>query len=272
MPNSLPDYTNPPVIEVVCGLGFVPLEGIKAVHLGLLWERFRDQFPEVEEHPPILMPLEQLNLPGAQMAEVQFVDIPPLPRVWFLDSSGNGIVQVQRDALLHNWRKLKDTDKYPRFSVVVAEFRDHVARLTKFVEEHRLGPILPLQYELNYVNHIIPGEYWEQGKTLNAVFPDFQWRQDDRRFLPTGYEAANWKTAVRLPDDNGRLHIGIQTAFKRAESTPLLVLEMKARGMAKDQSFDSVWKWFDLAHEWIVRGFADITDKKTQQKLWGLKV
>lgn len=217
------------------------------------------------------MPLEILSIPGQQMGEVQFVDTPPLPRVWFLDASGNGIVQVQRDALLHNWRKLKDGDKYPRFAVVISEFRDHFSRLTKFVEEQRLGTILPLQYELNYVNHIFPGEHWQPGRPLNNIFPDFQWRQDDRRFLPAGYEAAHWKTAVRLPDNAGRLHITIQTAFKRPEGAPLLVLELKARGMAKDQSFDSIWRWFDLAHEWIVRGFADITDKKTQQKLWGAK-
>ena len=271
MPKSLPDYANPPVIEVVGGVGFAPIDGFKAVHIGLLWERFRDQFPQVEEHPPIVMPLEILNVSGAQMAELQFVDIPPLPRIWFLDASGNGIVQVQRDALLHNWRRLKDGDTYPRFAAVISEFRDHFSRLATFVKDHKLGAVLPLQYELNYVNHIFPGEHWEQGKALNAIFPDFQWRQDNRRFLPAGYDAVQWKTVVRLPLDAGRLHISIQSAFKRPEGDPLLVLEMKARGMAKDQSFDSMWQWFDVAHEWIVRGFADITNEKVQQKLWGVK-
>ena len=271
VPNALPDYTNPPVIEVVGGIGFAPIQRFKAVHLGLLWERFRDQFPRVEEHPPIAMPLEILTPSAAPVAEVQFVDTPPLPRVWFLDETGNGIVQVQRDALLHNWRKLKADDTYPRYSVVIGELQDHFSRLLKFVDEQKLGTILPLQYELNYINHIFPGEHWRQGDALNSIFPDFQWRQDRHRFLPMGYEAAHWKTAVRLPDDVGRLHITIQTAFKRTEGSPLLVLEMKARGMARDQSFDSIWKWFDVAHEWIVRGFADLTDKTLQQRLWGAK-
>jgi uncharacterized protein (TIGR04255 family) len=269
--NSLPDYVSPPVIEVVGGVGFAPVEGFKAVHIGLLWEVFRDQFPNVEEHPPIVMPLEVLDRTGPPIGEVQFVETPPLPRIWFVDSTGNGIVQVQREALLHNWRKLKDGDQYPRYNAVISEFRDHFARFTKFVEEHRLGKVLPMQYELNYVNHIFSGEYWTPGKTLNSVFPDFQWRSDGRRFLPTAYEAVNWKTVVRLPNDAGRLHITIQTAFKRTDNSPLLILEMKARGMAKDQSPESIWRWFDLAHEWIVRGFADITDKKIQQTLWGLK-
>lgn len=270
MPKSLPDYASPPVIEVVGGVGFAPIEGFKAVHVGLLWERFRDQFPRVEEHPPIAMPLETLNTLAPQV-EVQFVETPPLPRVWFLDPSGNGIVQVQRDALLHNWRKLTETDTYPRFKVVIAEFRDYFDRLTKFAAENQLGAVLPTQYELTYVNHVFPGEHWEKGTTLNSIFPDFQWRQDSRRFLPVGYEAVHWKTAVRLPDDAGRLHMTIQTGFKRPDGIPVLVLEMKARGAAKDREFASIWKWFDLAHEWIVRGFADITDKNVQEKLWGPK-
>lgn len=271
MPTSLPEYADPPVIEVVSGVGFAPLAGFKAIHVGLLWKAFRDRFPRVEEHPPLVMPLEILTIPIAQVAEVQFAEMPPLPRVWFLDSSGNGIVQVQRDALLHNWRKLKDGDRYPRFEVVISEFREDFSVLTKFAEENDLGAILPLQYELNYVNHIHPNEYWGQGKALNKFFPDFQWRQDNRRFLPVDYEAVNWKTVIRLPDGTGRLHITIQTAFKLPERSPLLVLEMKARGMAPDQSVESVWKWFDLAHEWIVKGFSDITDEKIQIDLWGFK-
>ncbi|HZP92093.1 MAG TPA: TIGR04255 family protein [Burkholderiales bacterium] len=267
----LPDYSNPPVIEVVCGISFTPLVGFQAVHLGLLWEKFRDQYPKVEEHPPVVMPLEQLTIPAGHVETMQFLETPPLPRVWFLDVSGNGIVQVQRDVLLYNWRKLKDTDKYPRFSVVIREFKDHLLRLVRFVEAEKLGAIQPVQYELTYINHVPATSHWSHGKPLNSIFPDFVWRQSRERFLPMSYEAAHWRTAFRLPDDNGRLHVAIQTAFKRPDNAPLLILELKARGMARDHSMASAWKWFDLAHEWIVRGFADITDRTVQESLWGLK-
>jgi len=26
--------------------------------------------------------------------------------------------------------------------------------------------------------------------------------------------------------------------------------------------------WFDLAHEWIVRGFTDLTEKEMQETIW----
>jgi uncharacterized protein (TIGR04255 family) len=270
VPKSFPDYANPPVIEVVCGVGFASLPDFKAVHLGLLWERFRKEFPRVEEQAPLAMPLEQFGVLRGAPSELQFVEVPPLPRVWFLDEKGNGIVQVQRDALLHNWRKLDEADRYPRFKVVFAEFMDYFGRFSDFVRANELGALTPAQYDLTYVNHIFPGDHWHHGDPLNSVFPDFQWRQE-KRFLPVGYEAAQWKTAMRLPDESGRLHVSIQTGFKRPDNAPLIVLEMKARGMSKSPSVDAMTKWFDVAHEWIVRGFADITDKKLQGTLWGAK-
>ena len=271
MPNPASDYENPPVIEVVCGVNFAPLTAFKAVHIGMLWERFKGQFPQTEEHPPVAMVLEQLGIPALPAgSEFQFLESPPLPRIWFLDAAGNGIIQIQRDVFLHNWRKLRETDKYPRFKTVISDYKKHFEVLTEFVAENHLGELFPLQYELNYVNHISESDFWSNGKALSQLLPDFLWRESKARFLPA-YESANWKTTFTLPESNGRLHLTLQTAFKKPENKPLLLLELKARGMAKDQSMDAVWKWFDLAHDWIVRGFDDITDNKAQQKLWGRK-
>lgn len=270
MSTPLPDYASPPVIEVVCGVTFKPLEGLKAVHLGMFWERFKDDFPEVQEHPPIATVMEQLGGPTPPTTEFQLVDTPPLPRVWFVDKTGNGIIQVQRDVLLHNWRKLAPTDQYPRFRTVFANFRSHLERFKAFVEEHSLGTILPVQCELTYINHVLESAHWTKGKPLSNLFPDFSWRNLNGRFLPE-YEGANWRTMFRLPDENGRLHVTIQTAFRRPDNEPLVVLEMKARGIGKDRSLDALWAWFDVAHEWIVRGFADVTDKAVQRTLWGHK-
>ena len=41
-----------------------------------------------------------------------------------------------------------------------------------------------------------------------------------------------------------------------------------ARGQTVDKGKKQMWNWFDLAHEWIVRGFADLTTEKIQQNIW----
>ena len=38
---QLPEYEEPPVIEVVCGIHFEELTSLQAVHLGSLWSKLR---------------------------------------------------------------------------------------------------------------------------------------------------------------------------------------------------------------------------------------
>lgn len=266
--DPLPEYRNPPVIEVVCGLTFTPLQRFQAVHIGLLWEQIRSGFPKVEEHPPLTTQVEQLDLPTAPTSEFELMATPPLPRVWFLDEPGNGILQVQRDALLHNWRKLSPEDQYPRFKNVFASFTKHLETFTRFVADNQLGAITPVQCELTYVNHIFPNALWSEGKSVGVLFPDFAWNDSTKRFLPI-YEGSNWRSAFRLPDRLGRLHANLQLGVLRPTGKALLALEMKARGVTDPNSLERMASWFEVAHEWIVRGFTDMTSERAQKELWG---
>lgn len=270
MTGPLPDYEKPPVIEVVCGISFVPLERFQVVHVGMFWERLIRDFPKVEEHPPITTLIEHLGGPTSSVAAIQLVETPPLPRVWFVDNAGNGIIQIQRDAFLHNWRKLTATDQYPRFQMVMEAFTNHLDRFQAFIEEYSLGTIAPVQFELTYVNHLAQNKLWSHGKSVGALFPDFVWRNSNQRFLPN-YEGVNWRTTFRLPEDAGRLNVSIQTAVRRHDNEPVVILELKARGITKERSLHALQKWFDIAHEWIVRGFADLTSEKAQKDLWGYR-
>ena len=60
-PDNLPDFNDPPVAEVVLGLQFNPLTKFRSVHIGALWEHFRDNFPKVSEHPPLQQMFETLG-------------------------------------------------------------------------------------------------------------------------------------------------------------------------------------------------------------------
>ena len=51
--NALPSYKRPPVDEVVCGFRFERLRGLKVPHIGLLWEKFRNEYPTVQHAIPI---------------------------------------------------------------------------------------------------------------------------------------------------------------------------------------------------------------------------
>jgi uncharacterized protein (TIGR04255 family) len=261
----LPEYANPPVNEVVCGILFKPLDSMMTPHIGLLWEHFRVDYPTCQEAPPIIPIIETFGERKPD-PKPEFADIPPLPRVWYVHKDGNGVIQIQKDRFLHNWRKLNSQNRYPRFEQVFGMFLKHLETFESFVDENKLGPLLQLQYELTYVNHVHQGDGWETHADLGKVFADFAWRAKDR-FLPPP-ESINWRTSFLLPDNCGRLHMTVRDGVDRENGRSLYVFELNARGFIGTGSPENLNNWFHLAHEWIVRGFTDLTDEDTQRNFW----
>ena len=262
---ELPEFENPPVVEVVCGVLFQELASLLAPHLGLLWEKFKRDYPTCQEVPPLASIVERFD--EAAQVQIEFTDKPPLPRIWLIHRNQNGIIQVQRDRFLHNWKKVPPDDEYPRYRAVIQMFRDRLATFEAFLTETGLGTIEPKQYELTYVNQIPAGQAWTTLDDLGKVFPDFAWRPSQQRFLPSP-EIVNWRTSFVLPERSGRLHATIRTGKRAEDGTRILGLELTARGMPAEASREAMWRWFDLAHEWVVRGFADLTGNEMHDSVW----
>jgi uncharacterized protein (TIGR04255 family) len=264
----LPEYAHPPVIEVVCGIQFREINALLAPYLGLLWQKYMPEFATCEEHSVFGAPIESLD--GDPKLRLKIEDKPPLPRVWYVHAAGNAVIQVQRNCFLHNWRKAKDTDEYPRFAAVIRQFRKHLGAFEAFLNENNLGSLAPTQCELTYINHIPNGKGWENISDVGNLFPDFAWKGKGERFLPEP-DGINWRTSFILPDRVGRLHATIRRARRTKDGRELILLELCARGFPKSWNGEAMWLWYELAHEWIVRGFADITSQQIQSDVWKRK-
>lgn len=232
--------------------------------MGLLWDQLRGEYPICREVAPLTPVIEGF---GSQPAlEFEFTDVPPLPRAWFLRRDETGIVQVQRDRFLNNWKKVSSTDQYPRYHAVVQQFRSRLVGFERFVQDHELGTLRPLQYELTYVNHIPRGGKIRTLADIGRLFPDFGWQAREGRFLPSP-NGINWRTTMDLPGQKGRLHATIRSVSQTGGSS-IMLFELTARGFPGDSSPESMWAWFDLGHEWIVRGFADLTGPEFHRDVW----
>jgi hypothetical protein len=107
------------------------------------------------------------------------------------------------------------------------------------------------QLEMTYFN-VIKG-------TSTDFLIDHQRLQGADRFLPEP-EAVNWRTQYVLPESMGRLHMAALSRRNVATGEKAIQLELTARGMPRDAHSEPACDgWFDLAHEWITQGFADIT-------------
>ncbi|MEW6747550.1 MAG: TIGR04255 family protein [Planctomycetota bacterium] len=265
MTTNRPEFLNPPLIEVACGILFKPLSAFVTPYMGLLWREFKSDYPLCREVAPLAPVIESFD-DSKPAFRAELTDIPPMPRSWFIGHNEHAIIQVQRDRFLHNWKKVSPDDQYPRFHQVIDAFRNRLSTFKGFLAKHQLGSLQPLQYEITYVNHI-PADTWQSPVQLGRVLPDFAWRNTPERFLPAA-EAVNWRSIFVLPNQVGRLHVSVRTGTRQSDYSPVLLLDLTARGMPSDSSPDTMWSWFDLAHDWIVRAFADLTADDIQRTAW----
>lgn len=254
-----PSYKSPPINEVVCGCQFQPLERLKLHHIGTLWEQFKGEFPTVEHLLPF--PREDGGLPIDSSTGF------PWPRVWFINIIEDRLIQFQPDRFYFNWRKRNEKTEYPRFEKIVGEFVHNFSVLEKFVADVGLGIIQPISWELNYINHIPVGEGWNAPQDFSKVFRDFCWQQNSERFLPHPKNLA-WQAIFEIPEEKGELIAKLSHGKRKSDDTHLLILELAARGVGKDASSASRDEWFNLAHTWIVKSFADLTTTEIQEKIW----
>lgn len=261
---KLPSYDQPPVTEVACSVLFPSLEGLLSPHIGLLWQLFQPEYPVCDDLAPIAPRVEIFDNQDVE-SELKISNIPPLPRAWFISQDETRIIQIQRDRLIYNWRKIDIESEYPRYDSLIKAFQEHLTTFDNFLVEAELGQIQPIQYELTYVNQIPQGEAWVTLEDIGKVFPDISWKASSSRFLAHP-QSISWTTVFDLPNKLGRLHTSVKPAL--INSNVVLLFELTVRGIGDNASRETLQNWFNAAHDWIVRAFADLTNKETQTKIW----
>jgi uncharacterized protein (TIGR04255 family) len=271
-PADLPDFTAPPVTEVILGVQFNNIAGFLTPHLGLVWERFKARFPKVEEYPPIPPTYETFGS-HAQFAPnitVQFTPV-ELPRVFFINESNTELLQVQRDRFLHNWRKVGAGDKYPRFERMIETFELGLTSFIDVITTEKLGAFTPNQCEVTYINQIPVAEDRE-GLTelIERVFPnqlanttlDGLGRPEDFRFLV--------RYVIRHKDSPiGRLLVSADPA-RRADGVTILQLTLTARGKPFTPDISGAIDFLECGRLHVVRSFAKLTSS-SMHEMWGRK-
>ncbi len=251
--NPLPNYKNPPVNEVVCGMRFNTPEQPPIPYIGFLWKKFQAEYPKVQHVAPLSLRLGQLLIDPATGA--------PLPRIWFINKTDDELLQFQSNGFYSNWRRRDHA--YPRYEHIIARFLYFYTVINDFYKEYQLGKIEPIEYELTYINHIPMGFGWDSIEDLPKVFSKLNWSQSGDQFLPYPSGIA-WQAAFLLPEDKGRLTVNLKRGSLAEGKQPVLLFELKVIGFDKPENLR---RWFDLSREWIVRGFTELTTPE-MHALW----
>jgi uncharacterized protein (TIGR04255 family) len=263
-PPDLPDFGAPPVTEVVLGVQFGSLDRLTAPHLGLVWAEFRDQFPIIEEHPPLDPVFETFadEAPRTPVPRLQFelLTSPPPPRIFFINSARTQLLQVQRDRFIHNWRKIGDGDAYPRFEHMLSTFEDGYRRFSTLIEREDLGVVVPNQCEISYINQIVISPEQKTFETFKhllgtftdtVILDDLGQPEDTRLFF---------RYVIR---DNDSVPVGrlLVTALpaRRLDGVSIVQFTLIARGMPTTPDLTNVRDFLTNGRRYIVRAFTQLT-------------
>lgn len=257
--STLPSFKSPPVTEVVIGSRFQQAVDYSVVSVGQLGARLRELgFRTVQEQPGYDAPTERFG-PGAMVDQVslELLTGPPPARYWFLNDSGDELLQLQPDWLAANWRKVAPKAEYGRWESRWGAFSAWVDRA-----EAAVSPGKGLdhnQVEVTYINHIEPSGVWSSHSEASKVFTFLQGASG--AFLQAPEQVRIDEQFVMTHDGEpvGRLHVTVVPGFRRSPAEPVFLMNLTARGKPLGDGREGVKRFAELAHEWIVRGFADLT-------------
>jgi uncharacterized protein (TIGR04255 family) len=271
-PTRLPKFERPPVVEMALDLQFDLLPKLRTPWLSLFWGEVRSRFPRIEEHsslPPLMV--ESFDQPtfDEPRIELTMLDVPPVPRLWFVNEDGSELIQVQQNRFIVNWRRVDQGGEYPRYDHVRRSFAEYVSAFKQFVEREELGAIRPNQCAVTYYNQMEARRGWTDLSEAYKIFAPLR-APAEASTLPQAEDA---KVALRfvIRDDGGvplgRLYAELQPAFRKTDGLPMYMLTLTARGEAGASDIDGVLDFFDRGHEWAARAFVDLTTPEIQQ-IW----
>ncbi len=253
-----PNFSNPPLAEVACGVSFDPLLNIKSTVFGSFWNIIKEDFPEIEEQTPI--PIQ------SQFPNFIISNLPQLRRLWFINQEYNKLIQVQQDRFLFNWKKSdNENDTYPRFHKIYSKFEDY---LRKYKEHLKSTYEIKLDYHsfnLAYINKIDVN-----ANEINSVFKEeILLNQEINSLTQISSQISKEFFSKKEGIGDFRIIINLKINLtKENENMRTIRLEILVDSIKKEE--DILQEWFDQAHIEINNIFLAITSEKMQEK-WGLQ-
>ena len=119
--------------------GFTPPDKFYIPHIGLLWGKFRSEYPNIQHAIPVASATGEIYTDSV----TNF----PIPRIFFINESDDQLIQVQSDRFYYNWRRRKNP--YPRYAHVIKNFEQMYSYITSFFSEFGFGEFKPIECELS---------------------------------------------------------------------------------------------------------------------------
>jgi uncharacterized protein (TIGR04255 family) len=262
---------NPPVVEVVLGVQFQTLPRMTSAHYGVFWTRHLDvaEWTEANDAPALPEQFESFGdrpLWGSPQVTLKLSVAEPR-RVQFRSADGERIVQIQPNRFVYNWQRR--TGEYPSYDKVRDGFETYFGRFEHLVREYKLGPLLPNQWEVTYVDRVTPGPLWEKPADWYRVIPGLLSPPPVGLSVPLGSVNGEWH--YELPDNQGGIHLALgQGAPETLGGGLPLMLHTTVRGPIGEAGIDDWKAGFELGHRTANDLFRAVVSDEAK-KVWGVE-
>lgn len=265
VPKQRPDFADPPLDEVVCGIQFADT-GWTEIEYGRYFDTVlggqKGKFKLASRQP--LLPQIASDFQG-----VTFDLVGTAARLWFEETDSPYLIQVQPCRFLLNWRRLAKTYEYPRFfpttenpkGTIWERFETEAKAFAGFIAAKDGKPAQPVGLELTYVNHFVQGDDWKEIKDLAGRFVPLKGVEHLPSLTAFGFSAV-----YKVQDVSMRLQVRRATRNKDQKQLCVVEFDVKAK-VAPDIDLE---KWFIDANYAITSEFARLTTQNAQER-WGRK-
>jgi len=262
-----PIFENPPVVETVLGVHFAPLAKLSSGHLGWFWkEHLGRTWDQAIDAPALLAQFEMFDVPLGWEAPGISIQTVPSVRLQISNKDRDRMLQLQASRLHYNWRKT--SGPYPRFESLRQEFLGHFEAFRRFAAEAGIGEVVPIQWELTYVDYEPPGKLWKSPADWYEIIPGLLGQGLRDPATRVEVVAAEWR--CELVPRRGRLYISVNLGRFGDKGDPGLMIQTTARGPISKDSGTDLAGGLDFAHERIIHAFWEVISTKAK-KAWGLQ-
>lgn len=244
---------NPPVAETSIGFYFQRIDGWNPLHQGALWEKFRGKYPGLEILPPIFDP-------APQPSTFDFSSFPV--RSCFVDETKTQLVQTQNGLLFHNWRKTTDVPEYQRYETIRSHLREDWSTLRGYLRERSLKNPTVTRCQMDYFNHLVRGEEWQDFSDLPKTFT--VWRGLQRSGASEKLQMASFSVSYGV--ERGTVNIVVQPAIRTNDGKEVIQFTLSSSVVPTNSEDEELFTCLDECHSNAARAFVDFTTDNARER------
>jgi uncharacterized protein (TIGR04255 family) len=244
--DSMTNYKNPPVTEVLCEFQFVPDRPLDITVMGLLYDRIKDEFPVKQQ---------QVGVAPPQKAETG-LGLAIMQRMQFFRLDKSALVQATPDTLTVN--HLKPYASWEEFAPLVLKCFDTFRQI--------INPKGLKRIAVAYVNKF---EFSDPMELKDC----FNFRPLVPEGLPEMFDAISISIEIPYEEGQNRLGIILHSVPSQEPNMFSFVLNLDCHSAppesAESVALDNVSEWIELAHDRIKYAFDKCLTAKCKASFGG---